>query len=399
MEYKHWEKRVDNGSIGEARTKEFIIDRFWVLERSIDRDGADFLIQRKLTDISSIEPPRFGIIQSKFRENIKKIIDIKEEYVNDSFFLFIHTGFEDNKKIYFLTSDDILEFPCKDGAYKLKILDKNYDYEVDSIENVLNVIEDKILETEIEKNQDFAKKHFTGDDSKVRKIEETYELGLLDSYKAIEDAKDIKEKAFKVMEKLLYYISPLKEIITEKNPLELLYLYDDNYDRLNLNTDSDEMNRILKNYEEEFKHFYSYRLEEIQKYANYIEILGENKVVLLIKLKKLIFSKLNEEFIKQNIESEDEVYSTGFDLEFEVENDVNLNIIDIWTTLRLEEDGPIHKNQITGLNFIKDKNNFYFDIEWGVYECEDTYELKQDTYILNLDDVLMKVAEFLKENY
>lgn len=90
LEYRHWEKRVDNGSIGEARTKEFIIDRFWVLERSIDRDGADFLIQRKLTQISSIEPPRFGIIQSKFRENINGIINIKKDYVNDTFFyLFI----------------------------------------------------------------------------------------------------------------------------------------------------------------------------------------------------------------------------------------------------------------------------------------------------------------------
>ncbi len=86
MEYKYWEKRVDNGTIGEVRTKELIIDRFWVLERSIDRDGADFLIQRKLTSISSIDPPRFGIIQSKFRENIERIIEIKKKYVNDAFF-------------------------------------------------------------------------------------------------------------------------------------------------------------------------------------------------------------------------------------------------------------------------------------------------------------------------
>ncbi len=73
MEYKYWEKRVDNRAIGEARTKELIIDRFWVLKRSIDRERDDFLIQRKLTSVSSIEPPRFGIIQSKFRENIKKL--------------------------------------------------------------------------------------------------------------------------------------------------------------------------------------------------------------------------------------------------------------------------------------------------------------------------------------
>ena len=40
-----WLKVMENGTVGEARTRSFLIDRFWVLlERSVDTDGADFLI-------------------------------------------------------------------------------------------------------------------------------------------------------------------------------------------------------------------------------------------------------------------------------------------------------------------------------------------------------------------
>ncbi len=62
---------MQNGSIGEARTKSFLIDRFWILERSVDIDGADFIIQRRLNaeNILDTEPPRFGRVQAKFSQN------------------------------------------------------------------------------------------------------------------------------------------------------------------------------------------------------------------------------------------------------------------------------------------------------------------------------------------
>ena len=44
-------KSMENGSIGEARTKELLIDRFWILERSVDVQGADFIIQRKSNEL------------------------------------------------------------------------------------------------------------------------------------------------------------------------------------------------------------------------------------------------------------------------------------------------------------------------------------------------------------
>lgn len=36
-----WLKSMQNGSIGEMRTKAFLIDRFWILERSVDIHGGD----------------------------------------------------------------------------------------------------------------------------------------------------------------------------------------------------------------------------------------------------------------------------------------------------------------------------------------------------------------------
>jgi hypothetical protein len=40
-----WLTSQENGVVGEARTRAFLVDRFWVLERSVDIEGADFLIQ------------------------------------------------------------------------------------------------------------------------------------------------------------------------------------------------------------------------------------------------------------------------------------------------------------------------------------------------------------------
>ena len=35
--------------LGEARARAFLMERFWVLERSVDVEGADYLIQQRLT--------------------------------------------------------------------------------------------------------------------------------------------------------------------------------------------------------------------------------------------------------------------------------------------------------------------------------------------------------------
>ncbi|MEK3854066.1 hypothetical protein [Cytobacillus sp. FSL H8-0458] len=67
------------------------------------------------------KPVRVGYVQSKFRKDLEKAtgfsaIKINEEYAFDAFFrprkeffLFKHTGIEDNKTFYTLTARDLLK--------------------------------------------------------------------------------------------------------------------------------------------------------------------------------------------------------------------------------------------------------------------------------------------------
>lgn len=62
---------MENRTIGESRARSFLIDRFWIIERSVDIHGADLLIQRRVTSVNILDraPPRFGVIQAKFYES------------------------------------------------------------------------------------------------------------------------------------------------------------------------------------------------------------------------------------------------------------------------------------------------------------------------------------------
>lgn len=113
-----WLKSMQNGSIGEARTKAFLIDKFWILERSVDIEGADFLIQQKasLESLKKKDPLKLGIVQSKFFSSEKTTMTIKKDYLLDDndesvriFFLLCHTGTGDSQKMFFLTADDIVK--------------------------------------------------------------------------------------------------------------------------------------------------------------------------------------------------------------------------------------------------------------------------------------------------
>ncbi len=111
-----WLIRQENGAIAEARTRAFLMDRFWVLERSADVEGADLIIQRRLTSRSLLDrtPPRLGFIQTKFFGSVSTTHYVHCEYVRDSdgnpqpeFFLICHTGTEDSSQTYLLSAEDV----------------------------------------------------------------------------------------------------------------------------------------------------------------------------------------------------------------------------------------------------------------------------------------------------
>lgn len=118
VERPAWVTRVENGAIAEARTRSFLLDRFWLLERSIDLEGADLIVQRRLTTQSLLDrtPPQLGYyVQAKFYANAKTTHYVHREYVVDGdaprpeFFVVCHTGTEGSAHAYFLTASDIVD--------------------------------------------------------------------------------------------------------------------------------------------------------------------------------------------------------------------------------------------------------------------------------------------------
>jgi hypothetical protein len=111
-----WLKSMEHGALGESRARAFLLQRFWVLSRSVDVDGADYLIQRRLTGATflDLEAPRLGVVQVKFIQDGGTAIKIPQSYVVDSagkpygeFFLLACSGKEDDQQMFLLTAKDI----------------------------------------------------------------------------------------------------------------------------------------------------------------------------------------------------------------------------------------------------------------------------------------------------
>lgn len=120
-----WLKIQEHGILAEARTRAFLLDRFWVLERSVDVEGADFIVQRRLTNRSLLDPspPRLGFFQAKFYASTCTTQYIHKEYVLDptgasraEFFLMCHTGKEDDRRAFLLSATDIKDFFRQTGS-------------------------------------------------------------------------------------------------------------------------------------------------------------------------------------------------------------------------------------------------------------------------------------------
>jgi len=113
-----WLKSMENGGLGEARAKAFLLERFWVLERSVDIQGADYLIQRRLTSLNFMdkEPPKLGVVQVKFIQDGATYVSINKDYVcntksipYEEFFLLVFSGQEDKARSFLFSTRDIIE--------------------------------------------------------------------------------------------------------------------------------------------------------------------------------------------------------------------------------------------------------------------------------------------------
>lgn len=121
-----WLKVMENGSVGEARSRAFLIDRFWVLERSVDTEGADFLIQRRTVTqrFTDKVPPRVGVVQAKYFQDRRTTHHIPKSYVVDDagvplegFFALLHVGREDDGEMHLLSAREIVETMAISAAH------------------------------------------------------------------------------------------------------------------------------------------------------------------------------------------------------------------------------------------------------------------------------------------
>jgi len=230
-------KRAHNGKIGEARTKSFLIDRFWVLERSADIDGADFIVQRKLEGQSILDDKatRFGIIQSKFSQDKKTTHKLKKDYVLDKkgkphmeFFLIVNVGFEDTQEMCLLSAKEIFleNFKINDKneyeIYTNKIIKK---FKIQNKKLSLDTIEDSIQCVEFYKNRMYIFSSLNTIKPDFNAIHPDYkkEIDYVDGN--IPDLfREQKVKAYEFMLRIEKIHNYLLKFIQEVYPLESSYI-------------------------------------------------------------------------------------------------------------------------------------------------------------------------------
>lgn len=238
-----WLKAMENGELGEARAKAFLMDRFWVLERSVDVEGADYLVQQRLTkkNFMDRDPPRLGVVQVKFIQDGGTSISIHKSYVCDEkgspyneFFLLVFTGREDSEKSYLLSARDVLSTfrEVVDSSRTLlrlggaKLLATS-NFEVTRRGLALDRIEHALL------NADFlANRRFLGSTSYIKisadHIDDEYLKPLDNPYG------DIKKAFFESKQKLQSVLFTFEEVteamqrmLHSIDPLEAMEIYED----------------------------------------------------------------------------------------------------------------------------------------------------------------------------
>ena len=121
-----------NGRVGELRTEAMLARHFWILSRSVDVDGTDFIIELPSETKEILRGRRQqlecrGIVQAKYCEGTNAV-HVDKEYVLEydgeprrEFFLFVHSDEEqDDDELpidYFFTATEIVEhLPLKKNA-------------------------------------------------------------------------------------------------------------------------------------------------------------------------------------------------------------------------------------------------------------------------------------------
>lgn len=355
-------RALEHGSIGEARTKEILIDRFWILERTVDADGADFIIQTRLTDIAGVEPNRLGIVQAKFRENINNVIEIKWEYiigndgVRDDFFLLIHTGKEDNKEKYFLTATDIANFELEKGVYKVKDLNSS-KYKFTSNKQILDSIEKNLEKVTFYNNRKFAHQYLSGTLGDINNINNKYNLYLaVTEYDetVLDVIKSLKEELSANLKDILHNLSPLVELLKSDDPNDFISELTDEG-----SIDSLDTKRLINSINNIDTITYEFikqeKLKVIKLYDEVYSRLGKGKISYINSFIREMEKELSL-LIKDCIERQDKTFYSQVIIELKIKN-VTVNIC-------TNEEREVKPDKVSALD-TNDSKSFSFAFTWS----------------------------------
>ena len=280
-----WLTRMENGGIGEVRTKAFLIDRFWILERSVDVQGADFIIQRRLTSQNLLDekPPRLGVIQVKFIQDERTTQYIHREYIYDNvgqprkeFFLMFHSGLHDQKRQFLLSAEEIVnnfqivsEGQVKENNFAIsgKEILSSSRFEILSNERALDKIENSLRLADFLKNRRFMSwvlpsySDFTPQD-----IDDKYLVELDNWWGDIpESFYELKKKIEILLGDFMEILEPLNRVLMETDPSKALDILEDLYYRKG--------DRNIIQFKVEFYNsdFHSVVIQHNEKYQNLSE--------------------------------------------------------------------------------------------------------------------------------
>lgn len=171
MDLPAWLRAMEHGALGEARVRAILLERFWVLHRSVDVDGTDYLVQVRPRSLARFldAPIRAGRIQAKFVEHEDVHVYVPRHYVVDEagkpyplFFLLLTTGEAEAEQLYALDATEIardFSLGSGDRATHFSIpasrVFRSDHYEVTSRRLTLDRIERAILEADRDTRERF----------------------------------------------------------------------------------------------------------------------------------------------------------------------------------------------------------------------------------------------------
>lgn len=234
---------MEHGALGEARAKAFLLERFWVLERSVDIQGADYLIQRRITDRNFMDrsPPKLGVVQVKYVQDGDTYLSIFKEYLCDSegypykeFFLLVFTGRESNSRSFLLSSDEYIKLSSenlKSGKIRLQVkastILESSNYEILDHTRALERIDHALRSADF-----FANRRFLGATNYIKispdQIEHDFLLPMDNQYAEIgkaffEEKKKLQRIVFDAEE----ILDSMQKMLRSTDPEEAFRIYEE----------------------------------------------------------------------------------------------------------------------------------------------------------------------------